>query len=215
MLIRPLTAPLVAQPRCVAGRDGTGGAAARDAELTAAIRTQRTRLWRYVRSRGGTDADAEDVLQDVFGELVEAYRALLPIERLGAWLLRVARNRLIDSWRARARSATATTPPSRSDDPEGTGDSTGADWASLLPDPGTGPEAAYLRSVLLEELAAAIAQLPAAQREAFIAHELDGESFAAMAARTGVGINTLLARKHYAVQYLRRQLAAWRDEFLD
>ena len=186
-------------------------ASRQNAELTRALSRERSRLWHYIRRRVDDDADAEDVLQDVFGEMLEAYRALIPIERLGAWLMRVARNRLIDRMRARRpESALPERAPSLDE-----ADTRGGSWEELLPDPNAGPDAAYARGVLLDELQAALEELPAPQREAFVAHELEGESFAAMAARTGVGLSTLLARKHYAVLYLRRRLGALRDEFVD
>jgi len=189
----------------------SGRGAQPDAELTRLIGREWPRLWRYIRRRVGDDADAEDILQDVFGELLEAYRALTPIERVGSWLLRVARNRLID--RFRARRPESSTPPAA---PAGSpGEAQELGWEQLLPDPDAGPAAAYARAMLLEELSAALEELPAPQREAFIAHEFDGESFAAMAARTGVRLSTLLARKHYAVLHLRRRLGALREELLD
>jgi RNA polymerase sigma factor (sigma-70 family) len=176
-------------------------------ELTSVLRSERSRLWSYIRRRVTDDADAEDVLQEVFGELVEAYRALLPIERIGSWLVRVARNRLID--RSRARRPESSVPfEGERQSVEGP-----SSWEELLPDPDAGPEAAYERSLLLEELERALAQLPREQREVFVAHEFEGESFAAMAARTGVGVNTLLGRKHYAVRQLRDRLSALRDDF--
>lgn len=181
-------------------------AALQNLELTGVLRRERTRLWSYIRRRVTDDADAEDILQEVFGELVEAYRALLPIERISSWLVRVARNRLID--RSRARRPESAVPQQGDLD----GDSEGS-WEELLPDPEAGPEAAYERALLLEELEQALAQLPVEQREVFIAHEFEGESFAAMAARTGIGVNTLLGRKHYAVRQLRARLGALRDDF--
>jgi len=185
------------------------GMAQRDAELSRAIGRERPRLWRYIRRRVSDDADAEDILQDVLGELLEAYRALQPIEKVGAWLMRVARNRLIDRFRAR-RPELGAPPPAQSAD--------GAEelsWEQLLPDPSAGPAAAYARDALLAEMQLALDELPPLQREAFTAHEFDGESFADMSARTGVGISTLLARKHYAVRHLRERLAALRDQLMD
>jgi len=148
-------------------------------------------------------ADVEDILQDVLFELVEAYRMMKPIEQVTAWLFRVARNRIIDFFRRRRREAERTESNEIEDRwPE-----------SLLPSADAGPEATYTRSVLMEELDEALDELPEEQREVFIAHELMGYSFKELAARSGVSINTLLSRKHYAVQHLRRRLQAIYDEF--
>jgi RNA polymerase sigma factor (sigma-70 family) len=188
------------EPASVPAAAAALATARQNAELTQAIERERFRLWRYVRRRVNDDADAEDLLQDVFGELLEAYRALKPIEQLGAWMLRVARNRLIDRFRSRR--------PEDAEPAEGS-------WEELLPDPGAGPEAALARSMMLEEFGAALETLPVAQREAFVAHELEGESFSSMSARTGIAVNTLLSRKHYAVRYLRERLRMLRDELLE
>jgi RNA polymerase sigma factor (sigma-70 family) len=163
--------------------------------LTAAIERERPRLWNFIRSRVADRNDAEDILQDVLYELLAADQLMQPVEQAGAWLFRAARNRIIDLFRKRKPEPM----------PEGLED--------LLPSPDAGPDAAYARGVLLDELAAAVDELPAAQREVFLAHEVEGQSFKEIAAATGVSVNTLLSRKHYAVLYLRERLQAIYDEF--
>jgi RNA polymerase sigma factor (sigma-70 family) len=149
------------------------------------------------------ELDAEDILQDVFFELVEAYRLMKPVEQVGAWLFRVARNRITDFFRKKK--------PEALDD--AATDVEGLALEDLLPSPEAGPEAAYARSVLLEELDAALDELPEEQRDVFIAHEIQGRSFKELAKETGLNVNTLLSRKHYAVLHLRDHLQAIYDEF--
>ena len=154
----------------------------------------------------GNPADAEDVLQDVFYALVEANRLLVPIEHVTAGLFRVARNRITDLFRKKT--------PERFGDTVGAGeDEERRQLEDLLPSPDAGPEALYARRVLIEELELAIDELPAEQREVFVAHELEGRSFKEMAAETGVSVNTLLSRKRYAVLQLRERLQDIYDEF--
>jgi RNA polymerase sigma factor (sigma-70 family) len=179
-----------------------------DERIAAAVARERHRLRRFIRRWVADEGEAEDVLQDVFYELVEAYRLLQPIEQAGAWMFRVARNRITDLFRRR-RPASLSTGPVAVEDGEA------LRLEDLLPSPDAGPEAAYARGVLLEELAAALDELPAEQREVFVAHELEGRSFKELAAATGVGVNTLLSRKHYAVLHLRRRLRAIYDDFFD
>ena len=180
--------------------------------LAAAASAQGPRLRAFVRRRVADLGDAEDIVQDVFSELVAAYRLMEPVEHVAAWLLRVARNRIVDRYRTRAREA-ALIDHDAGTDLADTADPgrVFAEWAAPI---GDGPEAGYVRSVLVDELAAALAELPAEQREVFIAHELDGRSFKELAATTGVSLNTLLGRKHLAVQQLRRRLQAIRSEFV-
>jgi len=159
------------------------------------------RLKRFIRRRVTDVADAEDILQDVLSEFVEASRLVRPIEQAGAWLFRVARNRIVDLFRRRRRHVSISEPVHESDNQPDT-------LEDLLPGHDAGPEAAYARQVLVEELAAAIEELPAEQRFVFVAHELDGRSFKELAAETGESVNTLLSRKHYAVRRLRRRLQA-------
>ena len=160
------------------------------------------RLKNFIRRRVADEADVEDILQEVFSELFEAYRLLQPIEQVGAWLFRVARNRITDRYRRRDTEARLELPESEE----------GESLLDLLPDPGAGPEAAYLRSALLEELDEALAELPEEQQNVFIAHEFEGKSFKDIAAETGVSLNTLLARKHYALKHLRRRLQTIYDD---
>jgi len=169
---------------------------------------EQTRLRHFIRKRVSDDADVEDVLQDVFYEFITAYRLMKPVEQGGAWLFRVARNRIIDLFRRRRPGSL------RSDSlPQTEDDSERPPSADLLPSADEGPEAAYARSVLLEELETAIEELPQAQREVFLAHEIEGKSFKEMSEATGVGLNTLLSRKRYAVIQLRRRLRAIYEEF--
>ena len=178
-----------------------------DRQISEAINRDRARLRNFIRSRVVDRDDAEDILQDVFYELVEAYRTMQPLEQVTAWLFRVARNRITDLFRKREREAQRTLPATLAEDGEALLPE------DLLPSPDAGPEAAYARSVLLEELDDALDELPAEQREVFIAHELMGRSFNELAAQSGVSVNTLLSRKHYAVLHLRRRLQAIYDEF--
>jgi RNA polymerase sigma factor (sigma-70 family) len=175
-----------------------------DQRLSAEIERERPRLRNFIRRRVANDADVEDILQDVFSELVEAYRLMQPIEQVGAWLFRVARNRIVDGFRRRKTEAIRE--PAQDDE-----ETLGLD--ELLPSPEAGPEAAYVRGVLLEELEAALDELPAEQRQVFMAHEIEGKSFKQLTAETGVSVNTLLSRKHYAVRFLRQRLQAVHDEF--
>jgi RNA polymerase sigma factor (sigma-70 family) len=184
--------------------------AGQDERLTEAMGREQGRLRNFIRRRVSDESDAEDILQDVFYELVEAYRMMRPVEQVGAWLFRVARNRIIDRFRKKKPE-----PFSAMRDPEGgdEGASPSLSLEELLPSPDAGPEAAYARSILLEELDAAIDDLPEEQREVFVAHEIEGTSFKALAAETGVSVNTLLSRKHHAVLHLRRRLRSIYDEY--
>jgi RNA polymerase sigma factor (sigma-70 family) len=178
-----------------------------DRRIVAALERERPRLLQWLRRQVADPGDVEDVLQDVFYELVVAYRFVQPVEEAGAWLFRVARNRLVDRWRKKKPEALA-------DHDVVTPEGERLGLAELLPSADAGPDAAYARRVLVDELAEALAALPAAQREVFLAHEVEGLSFKEIAARTGMGVNTLLSRKHTAVLQLRRRLQAVYDEFL-
>jgi RNA polymerase sigma factor (sigma-70 family) len=171
------------------------------------IEREQSRLRNFIRKRVLDESEAEDILQEVFYELVQAYRLMKPVEQVGAWLYRVARNRIIDRFRKRKPEA------ARSN--VSTGDEEGEmfPWEDVLPSPDAGPEAAYAREVLIDEIDAALDELPDGQREVFVAHELEGRSFNDLAAATGLSVNTLLSRKHYAVLHLRRRLRAIYDEF--
>ncbi len=176
-----------------------------DAPLRAVVVRERDRLRNFIRKRVPNPADADDVVQDVLAELVEAWRLPEPIDQVGAWLLRVARNRIIDRFRKKKELPL----------PVATADNDDNWLQDLLPDPSASPEAAYARNVLLAELEAALDELPAEQRAVFVAHELDGRTFAELAQETGTNLNTLLARKRYAVAHLRERLlgvyAEWND----
>ena len=175
-------------------------------DLSATVRRERGRLLAYIRRWIADAAEAEDILQESFYELVLAYRMMQPVEQAGAWLARVARNRIIDRFRRRGARPRATAHAEEGDAAVG--------LAELLPAAEAGPEAAVMRAILLAEIEAALAELPREQREVFIAQELEGVSFRELAQRSGVSINTLLARKRYAVRYLRERLQAAWDEWL-
>ncbi len=169
------------------------------------VRREQSRLGNFIRRRVPDPRDAEDILQDVFCELVEANRLLMPIEHVTGWLFRVARNRIIDLFRKKK-------PESFSDAAVATDDDELLRLEDLLPSPDAGPEALYARGVLLDELELAVDELPEEQREVFVAHEVEGRSFKELAAETGVSINTLLSRKRYAVLHLRERLQRIHDE---
>ncbi len=177
-----------------------------DQRIADVVAREQSRLRNFIRRRVPDPRDAEDILQDVFYELVEANRLLMPIEHVTGWLFRVARNRITDLFRKKK--------------PERLGETGAADedgerlqLEDLLPSPDAGPDALYARHVLLEALELAVGELPEEQRDVFVAHELDGRSFKEMAAQTGVSVNTLLSRKRYAVRRLRARLQSLYDEF--
>jgi len=180
-------------------------AADRDDRIADVVTRERSRLLDFIRRRVADPGDAEDVLQDVFAELVEANRLLMPIDHVTGWLFRVARNRIIDLFRKKR--------PARFGDLASGGDEGRLLDEELLPSPDAGPDATYARHALMEELEAAIAELPKDQRDVFVAHEIDGRSFKEIAAATGVNLNTLLSRKHYAVQHLHRHLQRAYDDW--
>jgi len=181
--------------------------AEQDDRISEAIDRDKTRLRNFIRRRVADPSDAEDILQEVFYELVEAYRLMKPIEQVGAWLFRVARNRITDLFRKRKPEASTNDPVVAEEGELGT-------LEDLLPSRDAGPEAAYARTVLLEELEDALAELPEEQREVFLAHEIEGRSFKELAVETGLSVNTLLSRKHYAVIHLRERLREVYDEFI-
>ena len=185
--------------------DGAGRRAEQDRGIAAVIQREGRALLRFIRRRVKDQADAEDILQEVFYELTEAYRLMKPIEQAGAWLYRVARNRIIDSFRKKKPEPFGSLPENANSDD-------GLSFEDLLPSPEAGPEAAFARGVLLEELDAALEELPGEQREVFVAHEIEGRSFQEIARETGVNVNTLLSRKRYAVAHLRRRLRAIYEE---
>jgi RNA polymerase sigma factor (sigma-70 family) len=179
-----------------------------DRELSAIIAEQRPRLRNFIRKRVPNEADVEDLLQEVFYEVTSAYRLMEPVQRWSAWMFQVARNRIVDLFRKKRLQALGSDPIAVSEEGEP------LLLEDVLPSPDAGPAEAYARKVLLEELEEALAELPAEQREVFLAHEVEGQSFKEIAARTGVRENTLLSRKHYAVRHLRRRLQGIYDEFV-
>ena len=176
-----------------------------DERIAEVVTREQSRLRSFIRRRVPDPRDAEDILQDVFYELVEANRLLMPIHQVTGWLFRVARNRITDLFRKR-------TPERFSDAAFAHEDDDLLRLEDLLPSPDAGPEALYERHVLLDELESAIGELPPEQREVFVAYELEGRSFKEMAAKTGVSVNTLLSRKRYAVLHLRERLKSIYDE---
>jgi RNA polymerase sigma factor (sigma-70 family) len=182
--------------------------AQQDDEISETIEREQGRLRNFIRRRVVDRGDAEDILQDVFYELVEAYRLMKPVEQVTAWLFRVARNRITDLFRKRKREGLQNESAATAGD-----DGEPMLLEELLPSRDAGPDAAYARTVLLDEIDAALDELPEEQREVFVAHELMGYSFKEISAQTGVGLNTLLSRKHYAIQHLRERLRDIHDEF--
>jgi RNA polymerase sigma factor (sigma-70 family) len=178
-----------------------------DRRISGVIAEQGSRLRNFIRKRVPNEADVEDLLQEVFYELVEANRLLMPIDYVTAWLFRVARNRITDLFRKKR-------PETFSDRVVEDEDGEPLQIEDLLPSPDAGPEALYVRNVLLDELESALDELPDEQREVFIAHELEGRSFKELAAESGVSVNTLLSRKRYAVLHLRERLQSIHDEFM-
>jgi RNA polymerase sigma factor (sigma-70 family) len=178
-----------------------------DRQISEIVAEERSRLRNFIRKRVPDPSDAEDIVQEVFYELVEANRLLMPIEHVTGWLFRVARNRITDLFRKKK-------PQAFSDAAVEDEDGELLHVEDLLPSPEAGPEALYFRSVLLDELEFALGELPREQREVFVAHELEGRSFKELSAESGVNVNTLLARKHYAVLHLRERLHSIHDELL-
>jgi len=173
-----------------------------DRRISDVVTREQSRLRNFIRRRVPDPRDVEDILQEVFYELVEANRLLMPIEHVTGWLFRVARNRITDLFRKKK--------------PERFSDAAGDErlqLEDLLPSPDAGPEAVYVRNVFLDAIESAVDELPEEQRAAFVAHELEGRSFKEMAAETGVSVNTLLSRKRYAVLHLRERLQDLYDEF--
>jgi RNA polymerase sigma factor (sigma-70 family) len=180
-----------------------------DERISEVVEREQSRLRNFIRRRVPDPGDAEDILQDVFYELVEANRLLMPIGHVTGWLFRVARNRITDLFRKKRPESFSDTAVAHDDD-----DGELLRLDDLLPSPDAGPDALYARNLLLEELEAAFDELPEEQRAVFVAHELEGRSFKEMAAETGVSVNTLLSRKRYAVRHLRQRLQGIYDESL-
>ncbi|WP_260705878.1 RNA polymerase sigma factor [Edaphobacter flagellatus] len=177
-----------------------------DRLLHEAMQRDEPRLRSFIRRHVNNSGDVEDIVQDVFYELVEAYRMMKPIEHVTGWLFRVARNRIVDLFRGR-RTGSLSDPVSVEEDGRA------LLLEDLLPSGDDGPEAVYARNVLMEALEEALEELPREQREVFLAHEVTGTSFKELAEQTGVSMNTLLSRKRYAVLHLRRRLEAVKDDF--
>jgi RNA polymerase sigma factor (sigma-70 family) len=178
-----------------------------DQRISEAIETEQNRLRNFIRRRVPDREDAEDILQEVFYELTETYRLMKPIEQVSAWLFRVARNRIIDLFRKKKSKSLNDPVAAREEDDE-------LSLEDLLVSEDAGPEEAFARGVLLEALDDALEELPPEQRDVFIAHEFEGRSFKELAEETGIGMNTLLARKRYAVLHLRRRLQAIYQDFV-
>jgi RNA polymerase sigma factor (sigma-70 family) len=181
--------------------------AEQDQWIAQAVERDGFRLRNYIRKHVVNLEATEDILQEVFCELIEAYRLVKPIEQVSAWLFRVARNRIIDRFRSR-KIESLSQPKYGEDDDEA------VSLEDLLPSPESGPEAAYARGMLLEEIDEALEEMPEEQRSVFIAHEWEGYSFKELSAETGVSVNTLLSRKRYAVLHLRRRLRSIHEEFV-
>jgi len=179
-----------------------------DRRISEIIAGERSRLRNFIRRRVPNEADVEDLLQDVFSEVIEAYRLMEPVQRWSAWMFRVARNRIIDLFRKRRLEAFGSDPAAISNEGEA------LPLEEVLTSPAAGPAEVYAQTVLLEELEEALDELPREQREAFLAHEVEGYSFREISARTGISVNTLLSRKHYAVVHLRHRLQDIYDEFV-
>ena len=177
-----------------------------DRRISEVIAEQRFRLRSFIRKRVPNESDVEDLLQEVFCELVEAHRLLMPIDYVTGWLFRVARNRITDLFRKK-KAETFSDAAVLDEDGEL------LPIEDLLPSPDAGPEALFVRGVLLDELKSALGELPAEQREIFVAHELEGRSFKELSAENGISVNTLLSRKRYAVLHLRQRLQSIHDEF--
>ena len=176
-----------------------------DQRISEVVKREQSRLRNFIRRRVPDPLDAEDILQEVFYQLVEANRLLMPIEHVTGWLFRVARNRIILFRKKK--------PESFSDAAVATDDEELLQLEDLLPSPDAGPDALYARSVLLDELEFALDELPHEQREVFVGHELEGRSFKELSGESGANVNTLLSRKRYAVLYLRQRLQSIHDEF--
>ena len=182
---------------------------AQDREIDATVRRERGRLLAFIRRRVLDAAEAEDVLQEALYELVAAHRLMQPVEQAGAWLMRVARNRIIDRFRKKKPELLADQGVEFDED-EDVGS-----LEDLLPSPDDGPDAVAIRQLMLERIEAALDELPPEQRDVFIAQELEGASFKELAARWNVTVSALLSRKRYAVLYLRKRLQAAYDEWLE
>ena len=184
-------------------------AAEQNQQIAYTVQKERRRLLDFIRKRVPREEDAEDILQDVFYELIESHRLMEPIEKVSAWLFRVARNKITDMFRKKKPEPLLA--QAGKDDPDEEG--ARLNLADLLPDAADGPEAVYIRKMMLNAMAEALEELPREQREVFVMHELEDMSFKEISAITGVQVNTLLSRKRYAVVYLRESLRSLYDDF--
>lgn len=175
-------------------------------DISEIVAAQRPRLRSFVRRRVPDSADVEDILQEVWYELVEANRLLMPIDHVTGWLFRVARNRITDLFRRQRRATVSLNHE---------GEDTDLQMVERLPSPEAGPETIHLRNIFVDELERALSELPREQREVFIAHEFEGRSFKELSAATGINVNTLLARKRYAVLHLRARLQTIYEELIN
>jgi RNA polymerase sigma factor (sigma-70 family) len=178
--------------------------AEQDQLIDDAMEREEPRLRNFIRRRVLDTGDAEDVLQDVFYELTQAYRMMKPVEQVTAWLFRVARNRITNIFRKRK---TVSLNDAVADEDET------LEFEDLLPSPDAGPDAIYARTLLMEAMDEALEELPEGQREVFVAHEVVGRSFKEISEETGVSVNTLLSRKRYAVLHLRKRLQEMGESF--
>lgn len=183
--------------------------AQQDQRISQAVSREYARIRNFIRRRVTDQGDAEDILQDVFYELIEAYRMMKPVEQVTGWLFRVARNRITDLFRSKQREALRSGTSALVDETD-----SDLQLDDLLPSADEGPEATYMRNALLDEMDAALDELPEEQREVFVAHELMGYSFKEISEQTGVAVSTLLSRKHYAVIQLRRRLQETYNDFM-
>jgi RNA polymerase sigma factor (sigma-70 family) len=179
----------------------------RDNRISEAFERENARLRNFIRKRVADAGDAEDILQEAFYELAETFSLVRPVEHIGAWLFQMARNRITDLYRKKKPDASTNDVVATAED------GSLVELEDLLPSPDAGPDAEFARGVLMEELDDALDELPEEQRDVFIAHEVEGRSFKDLSAETGIGVNTLISRKHYAVLHLRRRLQDIYDEF--
>lgn len=179
-----------------------------DELISQTVRKERSRLFNFIRKQIPDEEEAEDILQDVFYQLVETYRLMKPVERVSSWLFTVARNKITD--RFRKKKAVPVSQLERINDEGET-----LTIIDLIPDPADGPEAEMLAEMIMEALEAALDELPAVQREAFVLHEIEGQSFEQISQQTGVKVATLISRKRYAVLFLRERLREFYDELME
>ncbi len=165
------------------------------------VKKERGRLLDFIRKRVSSEEDAEDILQDVFYELVETYRLMKPVEKVASWMFTVARNKITDKYRKK-KTLSLENQLGFSAEDEGER----LDFAELLEDYSESADSELIRNIIIEALDEALEDLPSEQRDVFILHEVEDRSFQEISEMTGVSVNTLLSRKRYAVLYLRKRL---------